>query len=482
MLVENWKFRCQPQCHANFNVASTGKPVAQLEITRENTLVLLKPANLWGYTWKDLITRIVKIIFEEQGWVHWTWCTNLFLCLKPWKYQKQGQQWRKNGKHWRKYPHGSLTKVRNKSEVIAEARNKGHTVHFASLMELCHLKNSELEPQFQEYKGRVVLRGDIVKVDSGSYAVFTEQGSSASQMTAAKVMDVKSRLPRCEQQTQYLLTPRSKWKMHHHFWKFRSQNVQIFRFVYHDTNGQKSWSSMEDPVVPLERNLYGHPLAGLLWERQFEKVLLEHGWEKVPNWECLFVHRWKRKGFFLSVYVDDLKLAGKKQNIDPMSKILMKDVDLGEPTSFFDHVYLGCTQRECQDKQRYCGQPQEYVWIQDLMLWATEKLLCSEKTWGKHFLMVLWHGRSCKEMRGKIMANWRTKQTWQLHKVATPCMDDHQFKEEEKGSVGELSKVCSQIVLKCLYLGRIGGRDILWSVNKFARAVTNWTRACVTNV
>ena len=42
---------------------------------------------------------------------------------------------------------------------------------------------------------------------------------------------------------------------------------------------QKSWSSMEDPAVPLERNLYGHPLAGLSWERQFEKVLLEHGWK-----------------------------------------------------------------------------------------------------------------------------------------------------------------------------------------------------------
>ena len=50
----------------------------------------------------------------------------------------------------------------------------------------------------------------------------------------------------------------------------------------------KSWSGMEDPVVPLERNLYGHPLAGLLWERQFEKVLLKHGWEKIPNWECFF--------------------------------------------------------------------------------------------------------------------------------------------------------------------------------------------------
>ena len=26
----------------------------------------------------------------------------------------------------------------------------------------------------------------------------------------------------------------------------------------------------------------------------------------------------------------------------------LKDVDLGEPTSFRDHVYLGCTQRECK--------------------------------------------------------------------------------------------------------------------------------------
>ena len=39
-----------------------------------------------------------------------------------------------------------------------------------------------------------------MKDDSGSYAVFTEQGSSASQMTAAKVMDIISRLPGCARQ------------------------------------------------------------------------------------------------------------------------------------------------------------------------------------------------------------------------------------------------------------------------------------------
>ena len=50
-------------------------------------------------------------------------------------------------------------------------------------------------------------------------------------------------------------------------------------------------------------------------------------------------------------------------------------------------------------------------------------------------------------------------------------MDDHQFQEEGHGSVEELSLVCSHIVLKCLYLARIGRPDILWSVNKHARAV-----------
>ena len=68
--------------------------------------------------------------------------------------------------------------------------------------------------------------------------------------------------------------------------------------------------------------------------------------------------------------------------------------------------------------------------------------------------------------------------TQQLYKVSAPCIDDHHFKEEELKSLGELSKVCSQSVLKCLYLARIGRPDIPWSVNKLARSITKWTKAC----
>ena len=57
--------------------------------------------------------------------------------------------------------------------------------------------------------------------------------------------------------------------------------------------------------------MYGHPLAGLTWERQFEEVRLGLGCEKVPNWECLFVHR--KQGLFLSEDVDDIKMAGKTE-------------------------------------------------------------------------------------------------------------------------------------------------------------------------
>ena len=84
------------------------------------------------------------------------------------------------------------------------------------------------------------------------------------------------------------------------------------------------------------------------------------------------------------------------------------------------------------------------------------------------------HAKKCVE-RYCELAN---KTTQLLYKVSTPCIDDHHFKDEDMKSVGELSQVCCQIVLKCLYLARIGRPDILWSVNKFARSITKWTKAC----
>ena len=85
--------------------------------------------------------------------------------------------------------------------------------HCASLMDICHRKNAELETKHQKYKGRAVLRDDIVKDDSDFYAVLTEQGASASQMTAAKVMDIISRLLGCAGQAADAVSAYTQVKM-----------------------------------------------------------------------------------------------------------------------------------------------------------------------------------------------------------------------------------------------------------------------------
>ena len=139
-----------------------------------------------------------------------------------------------------------------------------------------------------------------------------------------------------------------------------------------------------------------------------------------------------------------------------------------------DHVYLGCTQEKCEISKDIVD---KYRAMLESRISAarTEKLPYSE-----NFRISSWsydmegHAKKCVE-RYCELAN---RTTQQLYKVSTPCIDDHHFKDEESKYVGELSQVCCQIVLKCLYLARIGRPDILWSVNKLARSITKWTKAC----
>ena len=88
----------------------------------------------------------------------------------------------------------------------------------------------------------------------------------------------------------------------------------MYGYVFQNING-RSHGNIEELVVPLERNLNGNPLAGLLWKRQFEKALMELGWEKSTN---------------------DILMVGKKHNLAPMRKNWMKDVDIEELISFLD--------------------------------------------------------------------------------------------------------------------------------------------------
>ena len=123
-------------------------------------------------------------------------------------------------------------------------------------------------------------------------------------------------------------------------------------------------------------------------------------------------------------------------------------------------MYLGCTQRECKPNDAIIEECTK-MFETRISPGATEKITGAEKA--SRGLARKYVERYCE------LANKKVKQ---LYKVSCPDRDDHQVKQQERESVGDLSQVCSQVVLKCLYLARIGRPDILWSVNQLARAVT----------
>ena len=149
----------------------------------------------------------------------------------------------------------------------------------------------------------------------------------------------------------------------------------------------------------------------------------------------MFVH--PKQWLFLSVYMNDIKMAGENQNMARMWKKLMKHVDLDEPTSFLDHVYLGSTQRECKPNETIIEQHTQ-MFESRISAGATEKITRVGKASRK---TVAW--------------------SYDMERHAQKCVGRY-CELAELESVEELSKVCSQMVLKCLYLARIGRPDILF--------------------
>ena len=154
----------------------------------------------------------------------------------------------------------------------------------------------------------------------------------------------------------------------------KKKKIQWIRLPRHEW--PKSWSNIQPPVVLLERNLYGHPLAGLFWERQFDKVLLGPGLEKyrignvssfIENKDYSYRYTWMT-----------CKWLKESRILSPRWRKLMKLVDLGEPTSFLDHVYLGCTQRERKPHESIIEEDRN-MFESRISAGATEKLLGWEK-------------------------------------------------------------------------------------------------------
>ena len=148
-------------------------------------------------------------------------------------------------------------------------------------MALCFLKNAELEKHLQKYKGRLVLRGDNIRDKDGLQAVFTEQGAGASQMVAAKSLDAVAKLPGMAGSAADCVSAYTQVKNADmaRLLKLPRHKCPVVWIRIPKDRWPKWWreKGFVDPVVPLLVNLYGHPLAGLLWENIWKSRLPRAG-------------------------------------------------------------------------------------------------------------------------------------------------------------------------------------------------------------
>ena len=216
-----------------------------------------------------------------------------------------------------------------------------------------------------------------------------------------------------------------------------TQMVKIM--VQYGRPSRSSWANSA-------RSSFGRTVMGkTIWENPSE-VRLGGGFQM----GMLIRTPWKG---LLSVYVDDIKLAGKKQNINPMWKVLNKEVDLGEPTSFLDRVYLGCTQRQCEVSKDIVDNYRT-MFESRISAGALEKLPETRAS-GNFYAEIIssWsydmecHAKKCME------------RYCELSKKKHPTMIQSRDAMHGCSSIYKrinwiswrLSTVCSQIVLKCFF-------------------------------
>ena len=100
-----------------------------------------------------------------------------------------------------------------------------------------------------------------MKDDSGFYAVFTEQGSSASQVTAARLPGSAGQAADAvSSYTQVMMAEAPK------LLKITNRNAQTFGYFYHDTNG-----SNHGPVWKTQSFLLSEICMVILWQDCYGK-------------------------------------------------------------------------------------------------------------------------------------------------------------------------------------------------------------------
>ena len=326
--------------------------------------------------------------------------TPFFLCLKRRKCWMQKQQWTRHGRSWRRFRLGRWLKLRAKRRWFwkhTKINGKSSLLHWRT----CAIsKKAEPERNHRKTTSRTSRWHFFWKKNNSSaHAVLTEQGSSASQMSAAKLRDVIARLPDCDGQAADAVSAWTQVKLEDaprilSIPKSERPDIRI-RLPRHKWT--KSWSNIEDPVVPFERNLWSptrRPSVGKTIRGSFVGAWMAKSTElgrsicASETWIILIGIRgwhqygWKRSRIWL-----------------PMWKKQMQNVGLHSRT-FLDHVIWDVLNENANRTKLFWAIKRNVS--KTSYCWSNWKISEMGKVSRKDGCVVSRHGRTCSKIRWEI--------------------------------------------------------------------------------
>ena len=227
--------------------------------------------------------------------------------------------------------------------------------------------------------------------------------------------------------------------MNHRNWKFQSQNVQIFGYVYQNTNGPNhgpAWKTQSSFLSEVCTVILWQDCCGkgnsrkFFWNTVGKEFQIGNAylWTEKKDYSCLCMWTKKKTDWEETKHWPNVESTYKRSRFGRTNI-------LPWPSLFGLH-----SRRECETSKDIVVNYRNMIESR-ISAGAKEKQPCSGfpdadiSSWSYD---VEGDAKKCVE-RCCELAN---KTTQQLYNVTTPCLDDHQIKEEELGFVGELSKIC----------------------------------------
>ena len=297
-------------------------------------------------------------------------------------------------------------------------------------------KNSEMGVP-GEYKARIVIGGNNIDTSTGqpAHELFQEVSGPPSAMTSTRGVlafaamsgaDVTVRDAESAYIQASINTPDRPQT-----WIRLPRNLQPAEWY---VNGVCRYN---DPVVLLDKALYGHPESGALWDAHLNAKLKKEQWAKVEGQPGLYVQ--SHTGSVLVVYVDDLLLVSPKQHTNKIWRSIEADIKFKDPESSLDR-YLGIQ----HSVVRQGSETTMVVQMQSFLQSAVQRY---------------------KDEIG----------VKRLPAVLTPSLDQDTPMTQEEAAPGNQALSCASHLMKLLFAARMACPWLITQINRLAKHVTKWS-------